>query len=138
MGRDGRGNSEVGNKNKSRQTTPLDPGTDRATSGSPNQDRGSPDRRRRALIAGLATTPVLLSLTNRSALGFDVNCSAFGSLILGGSPHGLPDEINVVPDHALQNMYEAQCKDGGSTSNIGATGNSQGNSHGNASGNSNH
>ena len=47
-----------------------------AANDAPTSTSRSPDLRRRALIAGLATTPVLLSLTNRSALGqANVNCS---------------------------------------------------------------
>ncbi len=97
---------------------------------SPNLPKRSPDARRRALLAGLATTPVLLTLTNRSALGFNIDCSAFASLILGGSPSGLPEQVHNVPEHALQNMYEAQCKEGD------GPGNSNGNSNGNANGKS--
>lgn len=140
MGQQGRGNSDVPTKNKARQTTPLDSTADPVNSRAPsNQDLGTPDRRRRALIAGLATTPVLLSLMNRSVLAQEINCSALASVVLGGSAANLPPGLgggegginNNVPDHAIQNMYDAQCKD------EAQGGNTNGNTNGNASGNGN-
>ena len=132
----GRENSELAASKPSQQATPVNPNPIadfKASGGSANQGQGAPDTRRRALIAGLATAPVLLSLTSRSALGFDIDCSAFASLVVGGSPTGLPEQVHNVPDHALQNMYEAQCKEGGGPG--GGTGNTNGNSNGNATGN---
>lgn len=81
----------------------------------------APDPRRRLLIAGLVTTPILLTLMNRSALAATPECSALASVILGGSFANIPPALlngqgwdhNNVPDHAIENMYEAQnCKDG--------------------------
>jgi len=105
-----------------------------------NLTNRSPNLRRRALIAGLATAPVLLSLTSRSALGqSNVECSLLYSVMLGGSVANLPPALlhgqgwdqNNVPEHAIENMYEAhQCKDGDNNAAV--------DSNGNASGNSNH
>jgi hypothetical protein len=134
MGQLGRENSDALKSDESGQATAREKNTDlKASQGSSRQ--GGPDSRRRALILGLATTPVLLSLMNRSALAQEINCSALASVVLGGSAANLPaglgggegGENNNVPDHAIQNMYDAQCKDegqGGSTN-----GNSSGNSN---------
>jgi hypothetical protein len=139
MGQHGRETSDALKSDESGQATPREKNADlKASRGSASQ--GGPDSRRRALVLGLATTPVLLSLMNRSALAQEINCSALASVVLGGSAANLPaglgggegGENNNVPDHAIQNMYDAQCKDEGQGS-----GNTNGNSSGNASGNSN-
>jgi hypothetical protein len=96
----------------------------------------APDPRRRVLIAGLATTPILLTLMNRSALAQDINCSALASVILGGSAANLPpgllngeggDNNNVSPE-VLQKIIDARC-------NGNASGNANGNANGNTSDN---
>ena len=110
---------------------------------SPNATSRSPDLRRRALIAGLATTPVLLSLTNRSALGQNIDCSLLSSIILGGSVHDLPNGWEHKGPDFIENYYQTHCVEGGengtgnATGNSGHTTNGTGNSNGNASGNSN-
>jgi hypothetical protein len=110
---------------------------------SPNPTNRSPDVRRRALLAGLATTPVLLTLTNRSALGFNIDCSAFASLVSGGSPGGgLPPGAEHLPPDVLESQYRTQCLDGengtgNASGNSGQTGNATNTPSGNASGNSN-
>ena len=136
MGQHGRETSGAQKSDESGQMTPREKNADlRASRGSASQD--GPDSRRRALILGLATTPVLLSLMNRSALAQEINCSALASVVLGGSAANLPaglgggegGENNNVPDHAIQNMYDAQCKDegqGGNT-NINTSTNASGN-----------
>lgn len=104
----------------------------------------SPDLRRRALIAGLATTPVLLSLTNRSALGQNIDCSLLSSIILGGSVNDLPPGFDHKNPDFIENYYQTHCVEGGengtgnATGNSGQTTNGTGSSNGNASGNSNH
>lgn len=99
---------------------------------SPKLTSRSPDLRRRALIAGLATTPVLLSLTNRSALGQTVDCSLLSSVMLGGSVDGLPPGLGHSEEAVRQN-YEKYCAEGdepnGNNGNSGSSGNS-GNSGG--------
>lgn len=110
---------------------------------SPNATSHSPDLRRRALIAGLATTPVLLSLSSRSALGQNVDCSLLSSIILGGSVHDLPNGWEHKGPDFVENYYQTHCVEGGengtgnATGNSGQTTNGTGNSNGNASGNSN-
>jgi hypothetical protein len=138
MGQLGRENSDALKSDESGQATAREKNTDlKASQGSSRQ--GGPDSRRRALILGLATTPVLLSLMNRSALAQEINCSALASVVLGGSAANLPaglgggegGENNNVPDHAIQNMYDAQCKDegqGGNT-NVSTSANARGNSN---------
>ena len=137
MGRKERDKTDKPTTDESRQATPVESGNnDLVSKYPPNQTNRAPDLRRRALIAGLATTPILLSLTNRSALAQDINCSALASVILGGSAAYLPPglggqggENNNVPDHALQNMYDAKCK------NEAHGGNTNGNSNGTINGN---
>jgi hypothetical protein len=84
----------------------------------------SPDMRRRALIAGLATTPVLLSLTNRSALGQNVDCSLLSSIILGGSVNDLPPGFDHKNPDFIENYYQTHCVEGGEPGTGNATGNS--------------
>ena len=91
---------------------------------SPNASNRSPDLRRRALIAGLATTPVLLSLTNRSALGQNVDCSLLSSIILGGSVHDLPPGFDHKNPDFIENYYQTHCVEGGEPGTGNATGNS--------------
>lgn len=138
MGQHGRETSDALISDEPGQATAREKNADlKASRGSLGQDR--PDSRRRALILGLATTPVLLSLMNRSALAQDINCSTLASVVLGGSAANLPaglgggegGENNNVPDHAIQNMYDAQCKD------EGQGGNTNVNTGANASGNRN-
>src|SRR4030095_5697933 len=43
--------------------------------------------RRRALLAGLAATPVMLTIFGRSAFGQPINCSVAQSVIAGTSLH---------------------------------------------------
>ena len=94
-----------------------------ATEGSAST-KNSPDLRRRALIAGLATTPVLLSLANRSAIGQNVDCSLLSSIILGGSVHDLPAGFEHKNEDFIQNYYQTHCVDGGENGTGNATGNS--------------
>lgn len=89
-----------------------------------NVTNRSPDLRRRALIAGLATTPVLLSLTNRSALGQNVDCSLLSSIILGGSVHDLPPGFDQKNPDFIENYYQTHCVEGGEPGTGNATGNS--------------
>jgi len=91
---------------------------------SPNPAKRSPDMRRRALIAGLATTPVLLSLTNRSALGQNVDCSLLSSIILGGSVNDLPPGFDHKNPDFIENYYQTHCVEGGENGTGNATGNS--------------
>lgn len=90
---------------------------------SPNPAKRSPDLRRRALIAGLATTPVLLSLTNRSALGQNVDCSLLSSIMLGGSVNDLPPGFDYKNPDFIENYYQTHCE-GGEPGTGNATGNS--------------
>jgi hypothetical protein len=140
MGQNGRDRNDMRATKEQRESTPFETKSEwSASTQSTNREGRSPDQRRRTLIVGLATTPVLLSLMNRSALAQDVNCSALASVILGGSAanlppglqHGQGGEHNNIPDHAIENMYDAKCKD------EAHGGNTNGNSNGNASGNSN-
>ena len=127
---------------ESREAMPKETGSPMAKE-SPNSKNRSPDMRRRALIAGLATTPVLLSLTNRSALGQNVDCSLLSSIILGGSVNDLPPGFDHKNPDFIENYYQTHCVEGGengtgnATGNSGHTTNGTGNSNGNASGNSN-
>lgn len=91
---------------------------------SPNPAKRSPDLRRRALIAGLATTPVLLSLTNRSALGQNVDCSLLSSIMLGGSVNDLPPGFDHKNPDYIKEQYEQHCVEGGEPGTGNATGNS--------------
>ena len=92
---------------------------------SPKSPNRSPDLRRRALIAGLATTPVLLSLTNRSALGqANVNCSLLYSVMLGGSVNDLPNGWEHKNPDYIKEQYEQHCVEGGEPGTGNATGNS--------------
>lgn len=91
---------------------------------SPNPAKRSPDLRRRALIAGLATTPVLLSLTNRSALGQNVDCSLLSSIMLGGSVNDLPPGFDHKNPDFTENYYQTHCVEGGEPGTGNATGNS--------------
>ena len=107
-----------------------------ATNDAPKSTSRSPDLRRRALIAGLAATPVLLSLTNRSALGqANVNCSLLYSVMLGGSVHDLPNGWEHKGPNYIQEQYEQHCVEGGEPGTGNATGNSGHTTNGNASGN---
>ena len=91
---------------------------------SPNSTNRSPNLRRRALIAGLAATPVLLSLTNRSALGQNVDCSLASSIILGGSVNDLPPGFDHKNPDFIENYYQTHCVEGGEPGTGNATGNS--------------
>ena len=146
MGRNGRDASDTHATEKHQHSTPLEvERAGSASTNSPNHHEISPDPRRRILIAGLATAPILLTLMNRSALAQDVNCSALASVILGGSLANLPPGLgggegglnNNVPEQALQNYYDAKCKDEGNGGNV-SSGSSTGSSSGNPTGNSNH
>jgi hypothetical protein len=95
---------------------PFEPERGRSVSiNSTSHKEKSPDSRRRILIAGLATTPILLTLMNRSALAQDINCSALASVILGGSVDNLPPGLTSA--RALQDLYDAKCKDQGNSGN---------------------
>jgi len=123
---------------ESRDAMPNETGSPMAKE-SANPTHRSPNLRRRALIAGLAATPVLLSLTSRSALGQNVDCSLLSSIILGGSVNDLPNGWeNKGPDF-IENYYQTHCVEGGGSSNGNATGNSgqSSNTNGNSNGNSN-
>ena len=106
----------------------------------PNSPNRSPDLRRRALIAGLAATPVLMSLTNRSAFGqANVDCSLLSSIILGGSVANLPPGFEHKNEDFIENYYQTHCVEGGENGTGNATGNSgqTTNGTGNTSGNPN-
>jgi hypothetical protein len=101
---------------KEHQEIPLESERGRSTLTNPsNLQEKSPDHRRRILVAGLATTPILLTLMNRSALAQDINCSALASVILGGSVDNLPPGLTSA--RALQDLYDAKCKDQGNSGN---------------------
>ena len=104
---------------------------------SANATTRAPDLRRRALIAGLATTPVLLSLTNRSALGQQVDCSLLSSIILGGSVANLPNGWEHKNPDFIENYYQTHCVEGGENGTGNATGNSGHTTNGTGTGNSN-
>ena len=142
MGRKERDKTDKPTTEESRQAMPVENGNDDIISKNPpNQTNRAPDLRRRALIAGLATTPVLLSLTNRSALGQNIDCSLLSSIILGGSVGGLPNGWDNKNADYLEHYYNTHCTadgprgTGNATGNSGATTNGTGNSNGNASGN---
>jgi hypothetical protein len=110
-------------------TNANSPQESRAETGNSAQDaakatKDSPNLRRRLLIAGLASTPVLLSLTNRSALGQNVDCSLLQSVLLGGSVENLPPGFEHKNDGFIQNYYETHCVEGGEQGTGNATGNS--------------
>jgi len=137
MGIKNRDRTDINATQESRQTLAIET-QNTTTKESPNATKGSPDLRRRALIAGLATTPVLLSLSSRSALGqANVDCSLLSSIILGGSVHDLPPGFDHKNEDFIQNYYETHCVEGGEPGTGNATGNSgaSGNSNGNATGN---
>ena len=144
MGLNDRDKTDINATKESRQAVASETGNPTAKESS-NATKRSPDLRRRALIAGLATTPVLLSLSNRSAFGQNVDCSLLSSIILGGSVANLPPAVlngqgwdhNNVPEHALENMYEAQNCNGNNASSVDTNGSSNRNPTGNPSGNSN-
>ena len=125
---------------ESRQAIPTETRSSTAKE-TPNPTNRSPDLRRRALIAGLATTPVLLSLTNRSALGQNVDCSLLSSIILGGSVSDLPKGWEHKGPDFIENYYQTHCVEGGdpgtgnATGNSGRTTNGTGGSNGNSNGN---
>jgi len=118
---------------ESRQAMPAE--TSPMAKESPNPTNRAPDLRRRALIAGLATTPVLLSLSNRSALGQTVDCSLLSSIILGGSVNNLPNGWEHKGPEFIENYYQTHCVEGGdpgtgnATGNTGRTTNGTGNSN---------
>jgi hypothetical protein len=123
MGFKERDNTATINTEQSRPT----PAPDAAILNSPERAASinrSPDLRRRALIAGLATTPVLLSLANRSAMGQNVDCSLLSSIILGGSVHDLPPGFAHKNDGFIDNYYQTHCVEGGENGTGNATGNS--------------
>ena len=142
MGQNGRDTTDTRSTAEQQESLPVESEKVTPTSlDSTKRQERAPDPRRRILIAGLATTPILLTLMNRSALAQNAECSALASVILGGSFANIPPALlngqgwdhNNVPEHAIENMYEAhQCKDGGNTN-----GNSNGTSNGNSNGNSN-
>ncbi len=133
MGLDKRDQTATRATEESRQAKP----TDSSAVDASGKKNSSPDLRRRALIAGLATTPVLLSLTNRSALGqANVNCSLLYSVMLGGSVHDLPNGWEHKGPNYIQEQYEQHCVEGGEPGTGNATGNSGGNTtNGNPGGN---
>ena len=138
MGLKERDKTDTNATEESRQAMPTTSGnpSDNEAPVSPNR---SPDLRRRALIAGLASTPVLLSLTNRSALGQNVDCSLLSSIILGGSVHDLPNGWEHKGPDFIENWYQTHCVEGGENGTGNATGNSghTTNGTGNTNGNSN-
>ena len=123
MGQKERDNTDTNATEESRQAMPNETGTSTAKE-SPNLTNRSPNMRRRALIAGLAATPVLLSLTNRSALGQNVDCSLLSSIILGGSVHDLPNGWEHKGPDFIENYYQTHCVEGGEPGTGNATGNS--------------
>jgi hypothetical protein len=142
MGRNERDRANDQAAQESRQAMPNTDGNS-LTNESPMTTNRSPDLRRRALIAGLASTPVLLSLTNRSALGQgNVNCSLLYSVMLGGSVDNLPNGFQHKNEGFIENYYQTHCVEGGpngtgnATGNSGQTGHGTGNTNGNATGNS--
>jgi hypothetical protein len=108
---------------ESRDAMPNETGSPMAKE-SPNPTHRSPDLRRRALIAGLAATPVLLSLTSRSALGQNVDCSLLSSIILGGSVNDLPPGFDHKNPDFIENYYQTHCVEGGEPGTGNASGNS--------------
>ena len=123
MGFKKRDNTETTGTQESRDAIPQETGSPIAKE-SPNSTNRSPDMRRRALIAGLASTPVLLSLTSRSALGQNVDCSLLSSIILGGSVHDLPPGFDHKNPDFIENYYQTHCVEGGEPGTGNATGNS--------------
>jgi len=130
MGRNRRDTSDTLATKQHQESMPFEPGKGFTTSLKlDNSQSSSPDRRRRALIVGLATTPILLSLSSRSAMAQQVNCSALSSIILGGSAGELPPGFDHKNPDFLQNYYDTHCTDAGNgtgnaTGNSGASGNS--------------
>jgi hypothetical protein len=105
---------------------------------SPKSPNRSPNLRRRTLIAGLAATPVLLSLTNRSALGQgNVDCSLLYSVMLGGSVDNLPPGFEHKNEDFIENYYQTHCVEGGENGTGNATGNSGHTTNGTGNTNSN-
>ena len=95
---------------------------------SPKAKKSAPDLRRRALIAGLATTPVLLSLSSRSALGqANVDCSLLYSVMLGGSIANLPNGWDDKNPGFYEFKYQQECVEDGENGTGNATGNSENN-----------
>jgi len=123
MGLKERDKTDTSTTQESRRALPNETGSLLAKE-SANATNRSPNLRRRALIAGLATTPVLLSLTNRSALGQNVDCSLLSSIILGGSVHDLPPGFDHKNEDFIENYYQTQCVEGGEPGTGNATGNS--------------
>jgi len=123
MGFKNRDHTETTATQESRDAMPQETGSPIAKE-SPNSTKSSPDMRRRALIAGLAATPVLLSLTNRSALGQNVDCSLLSSIILGGSVNDLPPGFDHKNPDFIENYYQTHCVEGGEPGTGNATGNS--------------
>ena len=122
MGQNGRDTTDTHSIAEQQESLPVESEKVSSTSlDSTKRQERAPDPRRRLLIAGLVTTPILLTLMNRSALAATPECSALASVILGGSFANIPPALlngqgwdhNNVPEHAIENMYEAQnCKDG--------------------------
>ena len=127
MGRNGIDTTDIPATEEHQESTPFEAEQDRSASpDSSNRQTSSPDRRRRALIVGLATTPILMSLSNRSALAQNVDCSALASIILGGSAANLPPGFDHKNPDFIKNYYDTHCTDAGN-----GTGNATGNSGGN-------
>ncbi len=123
MGLKERDKTDTNATEESRQAMPNETGISTANE-SPNLTNRSPNMRRRALIAGLATTPVLLSLTSRSALGQNVDCSLLSSVMLGGSVENLPNGWDHKNPDYIKEQYEQHCVEGGEPGTGNATGNS--------------
>lgn len=123
MGFKNRDNTETTATQESRDAMPQETGSPIAKE-SPNSTNRSPNMRRRALIAGLAATPVLLSLTNRSAVAQNVDCSLLSSIILGGSVNDLPPGFDHKNPDFIENYYQTHCVEGGEPGSGNATGNS--------------
>ena len=123
MGMNERDKTDTTTTEESRQSAANDAVTSSAKK-SPKSTNRTPDLRRRALIAGLATTPVLLSLSSRSAFGQNVDCSLIHSITLGGSVHNLPAGFDHKNDGFIENYYQTHCVEGAGTGTGNATGNS--------------
>lgn len=124
MGMIERDKTDTNATQESREAMPNDTGNPLAKESAKSTNR-APDLRRRAFIAGLATTPVLLSLSSRSALGqANVNCSLLYSVMLGGSVNDIPNGWEHKNPDYLKEQYEQHCVEGGDPGTGNATGNS--------------
>ena len=64
----------------------------------------NPADRRRLLLAGLAATPVIISLMSRSAFAQTISCSLAASIYLGASPGA--QSATQDPNQACQDAVD--------------------------------